>query len=181
MRPAPPPTYHTAPTLSSATQNTPRTALLRGMHLVLTVQYLRMQCRYTGACTKIPQQRCRQVKKCVRNPQTKCSPVKRLECGMKKVMNPKKVKQKRCLPFPPRPIDEECSSTPGQPFLPPSLPQPPTQPEGYNHNHNDQAEDISISEYDQYQDMPDHPPFYPSAREELFLPSHGDINRRARD
>ena len=131
------------------------------------------------------------------------------------------VKQQRCLPFPPSPVDEECSFTPGnlfhppmpelpnQPFLPPSLQQNPSQtptqsfPPPPIHQHQSQPppsqdygdtygeaegmilaepEDIQYIPYEPnpngYENtiIPPSPPFYPSAREEQFLPSHQDTN-----
>ena len=204
---------------------------------------------------QVPDQKCRKVKKCVRTPHTKCSPVKRMECGMRKFLDPKKVriynqrrldiqhiykvKQQRCIAFPPSPVDEECSSTPGhsflhpipelpnqpflhppihqhpthphnQPFLPPYMHRTPTQPpthpflppqihqhpsQDYENNYYE-AEGMTMAEpegipYLPYEPHPDEydnaiipssfhdstsPPFYPSAREELFLPSHADTN-----
>ena len=112
--------------------------------------------RYGGQCVELPQEKCRKVKKCVRNPETRCTPVKRMECGMKKFLAPKKVtiynpkwlqspnifqvKHQICLPFPPSPTDEKCSTLSVQTFLPPPLPQPPSVPP------NIEYEDITISD-----------------------------------
>jgi len=166
---------------------------------------------YGEECMKLPQQKCRKVKKCVRNPKTRCRPVKRMECGMKKFLAPKEVKHQRCLPYPNHPTDEDCNSISVHNFLPPRMPLTPAIPETIEQDHDNSYEEIknkpkSPLAAHSYEANPNEPyhqtitplpiplntpykislsghhfPFYPSAKEELFLPSHTDINVKARD
>ena len=111
MRPAPLHTDLSVPTHSSVAHNIHRTALHKGKYTGFGISYRRylfrltyrisshfitlvftQLCRYGGKCVQVPDQKCRKVKKCVRTPHTKCSPVKRMECGMRKFLDPKKVR-----------------------------------------------------------------------------------------
>ena len=69
------------------------------------------------------------------------------------------MKRSVCLPFPnPGPQDEECQTV--QSYLPPPKPLPPL--------------------YDVHPSLPESlnkvESFYPSSQDEIFLPSHSDIN-----
>ena len=65
------------------------------------------------------------------------------------------VKRSVCLPFPnPGPQDEDCQTV--QSYLPPAKPLPPL--------------------YEVQQSLKKADSFYPSSEDELFLPSHSDIN-----
>lgn len=137
-------------------------------------------CKLAG-CSDRPSlaSQCRKIKHCTRQPQTTCTPHHTKECSIKKYQAPKKVsvveklptlpliflklwsqvKRSVCLPFPnPGPQDEDCLTV--QSYLPPAKPLPPL--------------------YDVHQSLPDHlskaDSFYPSSQDDLFLPSHSDIN-----
>ena len=104
------------------------------------------------------------------------------------------MKQKQCLPFPPRPIHEECggSSLHGNSYQTPSLFSTFAQTH-YPNRITQSNEDVNQVKKtkDVYQtgsyssQVPNFlavqenlTPFNPSPQEELFLPSHLDVNQR---